>query len=153
MTPLVLVTTMNVKLIVPIKSLLAKSTVWVSFESALVNSSWIIVAKFFVFPKLLRGEQLVLVHKDFFVLGAEVAHELVVHAPYMALEVCQVPTNDIAATVGAVKSEEKNGIIEDVPLFIFDALDVIHLLKVFVRKIFVALVGVICEDDVLGFSL
>ena len=92
-------------------------------------------------------------HKDLFVLGAELAHKFVVRAPYMALEVCQMPASDITATVGAIETEEENGIIVNVSFFILDASDIIRLLKVPVRKVFVALVGVVCEDNVLGLSL
>ena len=54
--PFVLVAAMNIELIVPIKSSLTESTVWMPLESALVDGSWIIVAELLVFPKLLRGK-------------------------------------------------------------------------------------------------
>jgi hypothetical protein len=53
-----------VQFIVSVKALSAKSTLWVSLEAALVNRTWVIVAKLLVFLQFRVCKELVFVRED-----------------------------------------------------------------------------------------
>lgn len=73
MASLMLVSTMGVELVVSIEALTAKFTLGMSLETALVDSTGVIVAEFLVFPKLRYGEQFIFVSERFFVACTEIA--------------------------------------------------------------------------------
>jgi hypothetical protein len=75
--PLMLLSAVGEQLVVPVKPLLAETTLRVTLEAALINSPWVVVAKPFVLPELLRSEQLMLVCEYFLVPRAEITSNLV----------------------------------------------------------------------------
>lgn len=72
MTPLVLVTTMGIQLVVSVEPLSTEPTLRVAFEAALVNGSRDIVSVFFVLAQFRRRKEFMLVGKHLFVSSAKV---------------------------------------------------------------------------------
>lgn len=72
MATLVLISTVGVEFIIAVETLAAKATFWVSFETALVNGTGLIVAVLLVLSQLRMSEQSVLVGEDLLVSCTEV---------------------------------------------------------------------------------
>ena len=79
-------------------------------EATLINSSRIVIPEFFMLAEVLLGEKFMLMGKNLLVPGAEVAHDLVVHAFDMAMQVRPPKACNVAARVGAIVAQEENGI-------------------------------------------
>ena len=102
MTSLVLVPTMHIELVVAVETLSTEATLRVSLESTLIDSPWIIVPELLMFSELANREELVLMGEDLLVPCTEVAHDLVVHALDMSMQVWPAKTGDIAILIRAV---------------------------------------------------
>lgn len=72
MATLVLISTVCVEFIIAVETLAAEAAFWVSFETALVNGTWLIVAVLLVLSQLCMGEQSVLVGEDLLVSCTEI---------------------------------------------------------------------------------
>lgn len=70
--PLMLVSAMGKELVVAVEALAAKATFGVPLEATLINCSRIVVAVLFMFAKLCKGKEFMLVRKDFLVSRAEI---------------------------------------------------------------------------------
>lgn len=57
------------ELVVSIEPLATKSTFRMTFKPSLINRTWIVIAKFLVFPQVILCKQVVLVSEDFLVPG------------------------------------------------------------------------------------
>lgn len=68
-TSLVLLSTMIVKLVVTVKSLLTKTTFRMSFEARLIYRARVVITIFFVFSQFAKREKFVLVGEDLLVSG------------------------------------------------------------------------------------
>ncbi len=102
MTSLMLIPAMSVKLIVTVESLPTKATFRMTFETALVNGSWIIVAELLMLAKLLLSEEFMLVGEYLLVPSAEVAHYLVVYTFDMAVQVWPAPAGNVAVLIRTI---------------------------------------------------
>jgi hypothetical protein len=69
----VLVSAMGVEFVVSIEALSAEAALWVSLETALIDSAGVIVAKLLVFPQLRICEQFVFMGEDFLISRTKVA--------------------------------------------------------------------------------
>lgn len=72
MAPLVFISTVGVELVITVKTLAAKATLWVSFETALVNGTRLIVPILLVPSQLCMSEQRVLMGEDLLVPCTEI---------------------------------------------------------------------------------
>jgi len=97
-----LIPAMSVKLIVTIESLPTEATFRMTFETALVNGSRIIVAEFLMLAKLLLSEEFMLVGEHLLIPGAEVAHNFVVHTFDMPMQVWPTPAGNIAVSIRTI---------------------------------------------------
>lgn len=152
-TSLMLVSTMHVEFIIAVEALTAEAAFGMTFESTLVYSSRIIVAKLFVFLQLGYGKQLMLVGEDFLIPGTEIAHDLVVGSLDVAMEVRPAPASDLTAKVWAVVPQQQDGVVVDFLLLVLDPKDLVHSLEVGVDEFFVSLCRIVCKHDMLGFRL
>jgi len=59
--------------------------------------------------------------EDFLVPSTEIAHNLAVNALYMPMKIWPSQAGNVATQIGAIVTEEKNGIFEYLGLFVFDA--------------------------------
>lgn len=66
-TSFMFISTMCVELVITIEPLHTKSTLGMPLESTLIYGTRIVVAKLLMFPKLLRGEQLMFMGEDLLV--------------------------------------------------------------------------------------
>ena len=81
------VSAMSIKLVLAIEALSTESALWVALEPALIDSTRIVVAELFMLSKFLLREEIVLVREYLFVASTQIAHYLVVHAPYMSMKI------------------------------------------------------------------
>lgn len=72
MAPLVFISTVGVEFVIAVETLAAKATLWVSFETALVNGTRLIVPILLVFSQLCMSEQRVLMGEDLLVPCTEI---------------------------------------------------------------------------------
>lgn len=73
-----------------------------TFETALVNGSRIIVAEFLMLAKLLLSEKFMLMGEHFLIPSAEVAHDLVVHTFDMPMQVWPAPASNVAVLIRTI---------------------------------------------------
>lgn len=102
MTSFMFLPTMDVEFIIAIETLSTKATFRVPLESALIDSSRVVVAELFMFSQLGYCEQLMLVGKDLLVPGTQVAHSLVMSTFDMTVEIRPAVACNIAATVRTI---------------------------------------------------
>jgi hypothetical protein len=147
----VFVPTMRVEFVISIKSGPTESTIRMTPESTLIHRPWIIVTEPLMFPEFLHGEQIVLVGEDLFIPGAQITHDLVMDALNMPMKIRPSPARNVACRVWTVMSQQYQGIIMDLLLLILDTEDVIRIVEVGFNIVFIALVPIVGENDVLGF--
>jgi len=116
-----LIPAMGVKLIVTVESLPTKATFRMTFETALVNGSRIVIAEFLMLAKLLLSEEFMLMGEHLLVPGAEVAHNLVVHAFDMPMQVWPAPAGNIAVFIRTIVAQQDKGVNEYVLFLVFNA--------------------------------
>lgn len=68
-----LVTTMCVQLVISIEALAAKTTLWVSLKSTLIDRARVVVPELLMLAQFWECEEFVFVREDFFVSRAKVA--------------------------------------------------------------------------------
>ena len=95
MTLLMLVSAVGVQLVSAVEPLSTETTLRMSFEATLVNSTRIIITEFFMLSKLLYGKQIMLVCKDLFVPRAEITEYFVMHVFNVSMQVRPSPASDI----------------------------------------------------------
>ena len=119
MTTLVSVTKVHEQFVVSVESLFAKFAIWMSLEPSLLRSAICFCP--LVLPQLLRGEELVLVRKDFLVPCAQVTHDLLMFRPNVAVEIRPAQASFIAVRIRAVVTQEYNSVLEYLLLLVADA--------------------------------
>lgn len=72
MATLMLISTVGVELIIAVETLAAKATLWVPFETALINGTGLVITILLVPPQLCMSEQSVLVCEDLLVPCTEI---------------------------------------------------------------------------------
>lgn len=72
MASLVLVAAMCVELIVTVEPLPAETTFWMSFETALIYRTWVVVTKLFMLAQFSWREEFMLVSEDFLIPRAQI---------------------------------------------------------------------------------
>lgn len=87
MTPFMLFPAVSVQLILAVESLPTEAAFRVAFEAALVNCAGVVVAKLLVLSKFWIREELMFVSEDLLVSCAELAHDFLMRAPYVSMEV------------------------------------------------------------------
>lgn len=97
-----LVPAMSIQFVVTVETLSTESTFGVTLESTLVYCSRVIIAELFMLAKLLLSKQLMLMRKDLLVPRAEVAHDLLMRASDMPMEIWPAPAGSITCLVGTV---------------------------------------------------
>lgn len=102
MTSLVLVPTMRIELIVAVEAQSTEAALWMPLEPALIDSPWIIVSEFLVFPELTDREEFVLMGEDLLIPGTEVTHDLVVNALDMSMQIWPAQTGNVAILIWAI---------------------------------------------------
>lgn len=145
MTSFMLVSTMGVKFVITIKSLPAEPTFWVPFESTLINSTRIVIAKFLMFSELLWCEQLMLMSEDLFVPRTEITQLFMVSGLHMPMEIWPAPTSDIAIGSWTIITKQQDCIVVYFLMLVLDPQHFVSLLKVSVHKVLVAFVSIVCE--------
>jgi len=152
MASFVLVTTMREQLVISIEPHSTEATFRMSLESALIDSSRVIVAKLFMLFELLLREQFMLVGEDFLVPRAKIAHDLMMHSPYVAVQVWPTQTSNITTGVGTVVPQQQDRVFEDLGILVADAEVIVFLREVARHKIFVSLGCVVGENDQIRWS-
>jgi hypothetical protein len=90
----------------------------------------------------------VLVGEDLFVAGAEVAHALVVGRLDVAMEIGPAKAGKVAGLVGAVVSQQEDGVADDVLVGVLDADVGVGGGEVLVGVVLESLLGIVSEDDI-----
>lgn len=145
MTTLVSVTKVHEQFVVSVESLFAKFAIWMSLEPSLLRSAICFCP--LVLPQLLRGEELVLVRKDFLVPCAQVTHDLLMFRPNVAVEIRPAQASFIAVRIRAVITQEYNSVLEYLLLLVADA-HVSVISEESIRLVILeSLFGVVREDD------
>lgn len=145
--PLVLAPAVLVKFIAVVEALTAKVAKRVSLETGLVHGTRLVVTFAHVLAEFLIREHLMLVCENLFVPGAEVAHLLVMHGADVAMQVWPTEAGEVAVAIGAVISQEEDGIAHNVFTGIPDADVVVGACDLRVLVLLEPLIGVICEND------
>ena len=102
MASLVLVPTMRIELIVAVEPLSTETTLGMPLEAALIDGPWIIISELLVLTELTNRKELVLVGEDLLVSCTEIAHDFVMHALDMSVQVRPAKTGNIAILIGAI---------------------------------------------------
>lgn len=102
---LMLVSAVNVELIVAIEPLSTKAAFRMTFETALVDSPRIIIAKLFVLFQLGYCEQLMFMSEDLLVSRTQIAHDLMMGTFDVAVEIRPPITCHVAAGIWAIVAE------------------------------------------------
>lgn len=108
MATLVPLPAVTVQLVIPVKSLTTKATLWMTLEPRLIDSSRSVVAVLFVPPQICKGEKFVFMSEDFLVSRAKIAHYFVVLVLYMSVQIGPTETCDITFLIRTVVSEQEN---------------------------------------------
>lgn len=87
MASFVLVAAMCVELIITVEPLPAETTFWMSFETALVYRTWVVVAKLFMLAQFSWRKEFMLVSEDFLIPRAQITKWLARH-PYKLQRAC-----------------------------------------------------------------
>jgi hypothetical protein len=148
-----LISTMRVELIITVEPPSTKPTLRMTPETTLVNCAWVIITELLVIAQFLGIEQLMLVGEHLLVPCAQITHDLMMHTLHMAMEVWPSPASDITVLVRTVVAEQKNSIIVDLFVLVFDTQYVVNLLEVAVNKILVSLDWVVRKNYKLRLRL
>lgn len=143
---LVSISTVSEQLILAIESLSAKATLRMTLKTTLVDSSWVVVTLPLVFPKLLLGEQLVLVRENLLIPGTQVAHDLLMCSPYVSMQIWPSQTCNIAARVWTVVPKQNHCVLEDLLLLVADTHVIVPEMKVRWYIFLELLLRFVCED-------
>jgi hypothetical protein len=149
----VFLSAMLIELIVTIESLAAKATFWMTLESALVNSSWVVVTKFFMPPKLPIRKQIMLMSKDFLVASTQITKHFAVLLFDVAVQVRPSQACNIAVLIWTIVSEEENGVFKDDVFFVLDPKVHVQSHKIRLGKLFISLRSIVGKDHIRCFRL
>jgi len=152
-TSFVFLPAMLIELIVTIESLAAKATFWMTPESALVNSSWVVVSKFLMPTKLSIREQIMLMGKDLLVASTQITKHFAVLLFDVAMQVGPSQACDIAVLIWTIIPEEKNGVFEDDVFFVLDPKVCVQSHKIRFGKLFISLGSIVRKDHIRCFRL
>jgi len=150
--PLMLVAAMLIKFVIVVEPLTTESAERVPFESC-SSTLPILIAISHVLSQLLVRIYLMLVSKDLFVPGAEVAHLLVVNRANMTVQVGPTKASEVAARVGAIIPEKKHRVPNNIFTCVLDPNTDVRGTEVVVRIFLVAPRLVVGEDDEFGLGL
>jgi hypothetical protein len=100
-----------------------------------------------MFGQLLVGEHVMLVRKDLFMPGAQIAHLFVVNGADMAVQIGPAEAGKVAFGIGAVVAEEEHGVAYDILASIPDANIIVGARDFGVGVFLEALGAVVGEDD------
>jgi hypothetical protein len=151
--PLMLVSAMLVQFVAVIKPGTAEAAQRMPSETRLINCAGFVVAVSHMFGQLLIRKQVMFVRKDLLVPGAQVAHLLVVDGADMAMQVLPAKACKVALGIGAVISQEKDSIANNILARIFDANVVVSAGDVGVFVFVKTLSPVVGENDKRGGRL
>lgn len=152
-TALMFLPAMTVQLIITVKSLATKSTLWMTFETRLIYSSRSVVAILFVPPQVRKCKEFVFMSEDFLVPCAKIAHYFVVLVLYMSMQIGPTETCDVAVLIRTVVSEQEYCVLQDFIFLVLDAKIAVNLDELGFVEVLKALVARIGEDDKGRFSL
>jgi len=102
MTPLMLIPTMCIELVIAVETLSTEATLGMTLESTLIDGARVIVTEFLVLAKFADSEELMLMGEDLLVPRTEVAQNLVVHALDMAMQVWPAKTGNVTFLIWAI---------------------------------------------------
>jgi len=117
-------------------------------ETGLVNGAGLIVAVSHVFAEGLVCEHLVLMGEALLVASAEIAHLLVVDGAHMAMQVGPAETSEVTFAIGAVVSQEEDGVADNIFARVLDANVIIGTRNVGARKVFETLGSIVGENNI-----
>lgn len=94
-----------------------------------------------------------LMGEDLLVACAQITHDLAMPGFDMTMQVRPSQAGNVTIFVRTVIPQKQDCILQDFVFFIFDAQVLINFDKVLVFKLLKLLLGLVCEDNVRGFSL
>lgn len=118
-----------------------------SFEACLVRGTRLVVAVSHVLLQFLIREEFVLVCEDLLVPGAKVAHAFAMYGLDVSVEIRPSIAGKVAVVIGAVVSEQQDGIANNVFVRVLDPDVGVGCGDVLAGKLFETLVSVVGEDD------
>lgn len=153
MAPLMLIPTMRIELVVAVEALSTEATLGMTLESALIDRPRIIVTELFVLAKFTDSEELMLMGENLLVSRTKVAHDLVVHALDMSMQIWPAKTGNVTILIWAIVPKQENSILVDIAFFILDPQRVFLLHKVRIVEFLVSFGGVVCKNNKLRLCL
>lgn len=118
---LMLTTTMLVKLILTIESLVTEIADWVTLKTALIYRSWIVVSSSHVFMQFGVCVKLMFVGEDLLVPRAQVTDLLMMYALNVSMQVWPAQTSNITVSVRAIIPQQDKGIVSNAVVLVPDA--------------------------------
>jgi hypothetical protein len=122
----VFLSAVDVQLVIAIEPLSTEATFRMTFETALVYCSRVIISFPHMFSQLLVREQLMLVSEDLLMPGAQITNLLVMHGSHMPVEVRPPQARHIAVAIRAVVAEKQHRILHYLVTLVPDAIIVIR---------------------------
>lgn len=142
-----------VELVVVVEALAAEAAQRVALEARLVGRAGLIVAAAHMLLELAIGKELMLVGKDLFAARAQVAHALPVCRLDVTVKVGPAQAGKVARGIGAVVSEEKDRVTDNVLVGVLDANVGVDGGEIGGFVVLEFLFCVVCKDDVWSLSL
>jgi hypothetical protein len=139
--------TMSEQLIVSIEALSAEAAFWVSLEPSLIHSAWVIVAKSLMFLQFLLREKLVLMREGLLVSCAQVAHNLVVYASNVAMQVWPAQACHCTLSIRTIVPQKEYRVFKYLLLLVLYAQRRISSTEIAVFKLLIPLLWFVRKDD------
>lgn len=91
--------------------------------------------------------------KDLLIRRAKIAQLFMMNILHMLMKAWPTPASNVTVCSRTVVAKEQNCVIMNLLLLVDDAQDVISLLEVGIGKVLIALIGIVCEDNIFCFCL